>query len=731
MIAEKEFNLLREKALKLLETSKTDDLKDKFQDFESIIHELQVNHIELQLQSEELQSKQAKLEASRDEYYNLFHSAPVGYLTLDENGMILEANQSFDNLVCSDVSNIYYSSFIDFIHKDDKKAVSLIIKQNFERKNKFDLEIKLVNLRKETVPVKIAIKPFRTGNTKAAFLLTVTNLTYQKTIQDRLENELEISKKLISLLEKQFDISKRILALEDFPVTARAVFDHLCQLTGAVSGYVALLSEDGAENELLFLESGGLKCTVDENLPMPIRGLREVAYNKKEVVYHNDFMNSRWLDYMPGGHVVLKNVLFAPMIIEGKAKGIIGIANKPGDFNEEDSEAAIMMANLAAVSLQNSQILQEIKMSKERLSLAIEGGSLATWNWNLENDSILINERFRRIIELREDKPETITIDKWLDTVHPQDKLIFSNQISHIKNGRSERLELELRIVQDDGNVKWAKTSGKVLSKDEDNKAVLVAGTMIDISKIKIAEMKLQEKATAMKCVIDDLKLFTHTISHDMKTPLRHLTGLTEILQENEEINANENTSTIINAIYKSSSSLQNLFEGIVKLSKLSLTTLSLMQTDLSQMVTSEITRLVGEDNKIKLQHEIEPNITVYGDPTLLRLVFTNLIGNSIKYARDGVDPVIKFSQLKKGEETIFCFTDNGIGIDPGFIDNVFLPFRKGSSKAQVEGLGLGLSTVKRIIDRHGGKIWVESEVGKGTKFYFTLAQDEKDLCKI
>ncbi|MBS3822040.1 MAG: GGDEF domain-containing protein [Phycisphaerae bacterium] len=149
--------------------------------------------------------------------------------------------------------------------------------------------------------------------------------------------------------------AEAILTNSDFSASARAIFDFCCEMTGATSGYVALLSEDGTENDLLFLEAGDLSCSVDPNLPMPIRGLRAEAYRDRVPVYHNDFMNSEWAKMMPAGHVTLKNVMFAPLIVGGQAAGIIGLANKDGDFNDQDAIIAEGFGRLAAIALQNSR----------------------------------------------------------------------------------------------------------------------------------------------------------------------------------------------------------------------------------------------------------------------------------------------------------------------------------------------------------------------------------------
>jgi transcriptional regulator with GAF, ATPase, and Fis domain len=192
-------------------------------------------------------------------------------------------------------------------------------------------------------------------------------------LQFQLDTSIQLSSQREKELQALMDGSRAVLSEKGFTESARAIFDHCKDLIGASSGYVALLSDTGAENEVLFLESGGLPCDVNPELPMPIRGLRADAYKYNKAVYHNDFMNSEWVEFMPKGHVILKNVMFAPLIIEGKTVGIIGLANKAADFNDNDAKMATGFGELAAIALQNSRHLDErIRAEKEREKVIID-----------------------------------------------------------------------------------------------------------------------------------------------------------------------------------------------------------------------------------------------------------------------------------------------------------------------------------------------------------------------
>jgi len=205
---------------------------------------------------------------------------------------------------------------------------------------------------------------------------TKKKLSYQQELIAAKEHAEESEKKVLRhLVELEslnieittlLDAAKTVLELENFEITARKLFNSCKLITGAQSGYVALLSESGEENQVLFLDSGGLDCTVDTNLPMPVRGLRAEAYKLHKTVFSNDFTNTEWYNYLPQGHVMLKNVLFAPLMIDKKTVGLIGLANKPTDFTARDVRIVTAFGELASIALNNSINKSELIKAKEK-----------------------------------------------------------------------------------------------------------------------------------------------------------------------------------------------------------------------------------------------------------------------------------------------------------------------------------------------------------------------------
>ncbi|RJQ42329.1 MAG: PAS domain S-box protein [Gaiellales bacterium] len=185
--------------------------------------------------------------------------------------------------------------------------------------------------------------------------------------------------------------SRSVSEFKSFSDAAHSIFDIARELTGATSGYVALVSEDGADVDVVFLDSGGLPCTVDPELPMPFRGLRGEVYASGRVAYENDFAGSPWQEFMPAGHVDLQNVMFAPLMLDDRVVGLMGLANKPDGFNDNDARLATVFGELAAVALANDYSVKSLERSEERfrslaqsandaIISADEKGRMVSWN---------------------------------------------------------------------------------------------------------------------------------------------------------------------------------------------------------------------------------------------------------------------------------------------------------------------------------------------------------------
>ncbi|MHC4243594.1 MAG: PAS domain S-box protein, partial [Planctomycetota bacterium] len=285
---------------------------------------------------------------------------------------LLQDRNMIDQILRPDTNEIWMRSLVGFILISFSFYAQIILKQLRRAKvhlqqSHDELEFRIEDRTAELTKINENMQLEVTERNKA-----------EEAVGDALNKSQQNQKQISALL----DASRAVLNQYDFNQTARSIFDACKDLIGATSGYVALLSKDGDENEVLFLDPGELNCTVDPNLPMPVRGLRAEAYRNGKTVFDNEFSNGDFVKYLPKGHVHLGNVLFAPLVVDDRTVGLMGLANKPSGFTEVDARMATAFAEFAAIALQNSRTLQALRESENKFKSIFDNA----------NDGILVAE---------------------------------------------------------------------------------------------------------------------------------------------------------------------------------------------------------------------------------------------------------------------------------------------------------------------------------------------------
>jgi len=260
---------------------------------------------------------------------------------------------------------------ISFFPGASGKIISNVVQEAINEGKNFDVRTEFETAKGNRLWVRsIGRSVFEDGKCRRLYG-TFQDVSDIKKTEDKLRDTLAQSKQTEMEISELLTATNAVLEKNDFEVVARKIFDACSRVIGARAGYVALLSEDGQENELLFLEDGGMPCDVNPELPMPIRGLRAEAYHTGKAVYDNDFMNSKWVNYMPKGHMDLANVLFAPLNIKGETVGIMGLAIKKGGFTDHDAKLAKAFGEYAAIALENSRAYDALEKNIKEKEILI------------------------------------------------------------------------------------------------------------------------------------------------------------------------------------------------------------------------------------------------------------------------------------------------------------------------------------------------------------------------
>ena len=314
----------------------------------------------------------------------------------------------------------------------------------------------------------------------------------------------------------------------------------------------------------------------------------------------------------------------------------------------------------------------------------------------------------------------------WLTIVHPEDKERVGKFLMELVPG--ERAATEFRIITKAGDVRWIHDSRYCESRDEDE--LFHYGSSQDITARKLAEMEIlrlnsnleglvAERTTELVRSNRDLASFCYAISHELRAPVARLKGLSQALQEELLENPAE-AAHCAQRIMVASSQMQQVIDSVLQLSRLSQAAFVPQLLNVSAMVREVATNLVNETDEHKVVVVIAEDITTSGDSSLVRLCLENLLGNAMKYTVR--QPVARIEFGRDAATGALFVRDNGIGFDMNHAENLFEPFNRLHSEKELAGSGIGLATVQRIIERHGGKIRAESVPGQGTTFFFTLS---------
>ncbi|MCE4554822.1 sensor histidine kinase [Roseateles cellulosilyticus] len=214
---------------------------------------------------------------------------------------------------------------------------------------------------------------------------------------------------------------------------------------------------------------------------------------------------------------------------------------------------------------------------------------------------------------------------------------------------------------------------------------------------------------------------FSYTVSHDLRAPLRVVEGFARILKEDYGSRLDRVGNDHLDRVMSAAARMNSMIDALLSLSQLSTRPLARQPVNLSQLAGYVMEELRRSGPPRELVLDIEPGLTVQGDPTLLRMVLENLLGNAWKYSAKVPCTEIRFGCVEQNGRRAFVVSDNGAGFDMRFAERLFGVFQRLHSASDFQGTGVGLALVRRIVRRHGGDIWAESAVGEGARFYFTL----------
>ncbi len=375
---------------------------------------------------------------------------------------------------------------------------------------------------------------------------------------------------------------------------------------------------------------------------------------------------------------------------------------------------------------EQKRIEQELRLSEERYRLVSSVISDYTFsNVQNENGDIVLNWVAGAFEQISGYAVEEFNArGGWTSTVHPDDLEQDARDMEML--GHNQQVVSEIRTIHKDGTIRWVRSYAHPVWDEEKHQLVGIYGAVQDITDRKRIEHERENLIRDLEAKNQELEQFTYTVSHDLKAPIITIKGFLGFLEVDAQAGDTKRLEADIHRINEATDKMHELLTDLLELSRIgrlmNAPEMVLFESLVEDAIEIMHGRLRERGVEVIVKSELPP---VYGDRQRLFEVVQNLIDNAAKFMGDQLHPLIEIGQEGQAENkyATFYIRDNGIGVAPEFHEQIFGLFNRLDPK--IEGTGIGLTLVKRIIEFHGGRIWVESDAGKGFTFYFTLPQTE------
>jgi PAS domain S-box-containing protein len=305
------------------------------------------------------------------------------------------------------------------------------------------------------------------------------------------------------------------------------------------------------------------------------------------------------------------------------------------------------------------------------------------------------------------------------DVVQPlfkgDENVIYVESWQRRKDGKKRLLAWWCRVLKDEkGNVKGALSSAQDIT---ERKQVEEAIRKLN----EELEQRVRERTALLEAANRELEAFSYSVSHDLRSPLRAISGYTRMLVEDYQAQLDAEGTRICSVITESAKNMGTLIDDLLDFSRLGRSDMHVSNVDMATMANSIFYELTRPEERERIDFSVGPLPQAFADPSLMRQVWTNLLSNAIKFASHKERTIIEVNGKSYENETIYSVQDNGAGFDMQYVEKLFGVFQRLHSSDEFEGNGVGLAIVQRIVHRHGGRVWAMGEVDKGAVFDFTL----------
>ena len=548
-----------------------------------------------------------------------------------------------------------------------------------------------------------------------------------------LESERELQE-FTRMLQRAAEAAQDITSRQSLPETLEAVADQARHVIGVHQSVVSLTVR-GDRAAALSASSVSDKLLSDpRELPAPDGSCiyavlcetgRPLRLTHDDLLRHpcrRDFDGA-------GNHPPVRGLLAVPLVDRNGANiGLLLLLDKEsGDFSERDEYVALELSQLASIAIENARLFQqaldfnagletriaertaELSQQEARYRALAEQAPEVVWNVDRQGAVTYLN---RAWYELVGGGPQDWLGHKWTQRIHPDDVVEMG------ANWELSRRTLvpysgTRRVRARDGSYHtMSYKAAPVL--DDQGQVLFWVGIDADVTELKAIELALRSSN-------QELEAFSYSVSHDLRAPLGAIGGFNRALSHRLETLEDERAHHFLARIQAGVERMEQLIDSLLALAKVVRAPLRYEEVNLGALARETLDGLLEVHPGRNVKVTVQENLLALGDVRLLRVALENLLGNAWKFTSQREDASIEVGRLPYSK--VFFVRDNGCGFDMAYADKLFVAFQRLHTEAEFPGTGIGLATVRRIIARHQGRVWGESQLGQGTTFYFLLSE--------
>ena len=413
-----------------------------------------------------------------------------------------------------------------------------------------------------------------------------------------------------------------------------------------------------------------------------------------------------------------REITLSPVRSAGVRQGMVQVIR---DITEQKRNEAEIIQHRMELQSQVQKRTTELEENRRILSNLISNLPGAVYRcWNDEDWTMLfMSDGIRALTGYSAQSFLENRISLARDVMHPEERERIWREVQE-GLARDGSFQLTYRILTSEGEIRWVWEKGIGIY-DEQGNLVSLEGFITDMTEHKQAEEQLLQTSDRLALMNQELEGFNYSVSHDLRGPLRAIDGFSLLLQEEYEGKLDERAHDYLRRVRRAAQKMGRLIDDLLQLSRVGRGELTREPIDLGELARHSLAQLQESHPQVEAKVHIEDGMQVRGDRGLLQVTMDNLIGNAWKYSSHKAKVHIQVGSMPHNGTPAFYIRDQGAGFNMEYADKLFGAFQRLHSDEEYEGTGIGLATVHRIIQRHGGRIWAESIIGEGSTFYFTL----------